>query len=406
MKSILIVEPGEQFCKERFLRELTNNPYEFLLLLNSSPRVATNGWYYQYVPPERVLSVEFRDPEEAARDVRSQLRSRGITISGVTTYYEEAVLVAQAIAVELSLIPITTGDPLALRNKGRMRRQFVSAGLPQPKSISCKTVEEAQRAVRDVGPPCVIKPIQMASSIGVRKVCSSSPDEVRRAFVAANTADIPEEDTRYAYNIESDVLVEEYIPTYQEISCEGFVEGERVHLVAVTKKSLCKEPFFKELGHVSPFDVGNGIRMALESQMDTAAHALKLYSTAFHAEFRLRKDAPPVLVELGARLAGGFIPQLVKLSQGVDMLAGSVQLSCGEPFVPRPAEGGVAAIQFLTSDESVRRFRTAAARIRMLPFVDELALYGDSGTGRLGHIIWTGRDFDDLELSRVKIDGA
>ena len=399
---ILVVEPGSQYFKERFMREFTNSPYELFLLVNSSPRVPKNHWYYRYIPQTHTFSADFRNTREAAQSVSEQLTSLGIHLSGVTTYYEDAVLVAQAIADALSLTPITTGNPLALRNKGLMRLRFSEAGLPQPKSILCRTTREAKEAIRQIGLPCVVKPSQLSASIGVRKLSSGGTD-IDNALRAAFTEDIQEEDTRFAYNIPAEVIVEEYIPTYQEVSCEGLVHAGTVQLLAITKKHLSPEPLFEEIGHTTPYHIADEIKVMLVDQLSRAAESLELYSTAFHAEFRLRHGAPPVLVELGARLPGGFIPQLVRLSQGVDMLGASLRLATGLECNAPPQNIAVAAIRFLQDDATARRFALAAEHIRALTFVDELAIYDGVGLGRRGHVIWTAHNFSDLEDGWEKI---
>lgn len=395
---ILIVDPGPQSGKERFLRELTSNPYEFFLLVNSSPRVPTSRWYSKYIPSTHVISADFRNAQEAAKSVRAQLTAHGIRLSGVTTYYEFAVLIAQAIAEELSLTPITTGDPLPLRNKGLMRLHFSAAGLPQPRSIICRTLKETKQAVEQIGIPCVVKPSQIAASVGVRKV-SSREDDIDSIHNMAFTGDIPEEDIRFSYNIPCEVIVEEYISTYQEISCEGFAQRGRVQILAITRKSLGPEPVFEEIGHATPFQVTDETRRMVEEQLNRAAIALKLYSTAFHAEFRLRPEAPPVLIELGARLPGGFVPQLMRLSQGIDMFQVILQLATEQEYNPVPHKTSVAGIRFFLDEDITRKFAVAAPQIRSLPFVDEATVYQSAGTGRRGHVIWTARDFNELEDS-------
>lgn len=391
---ILIVDPGTKSSKERFLREFTLGQDELFLLINSSPRVPDSRWYLRYIPWTHVFAADFRNPREAAGEVINQLTSSGTRLSGVMTYYEEAILVTQAILDELSLTPITTGDPLALRNKSLMRRRFFVAGLPQPKSILCRTFGEAKEAVRELGLPCVVKPSQMSASVGVRKM--SRETEVDDALHAAFKADILEEDARFAYNIPDEIVVEEYIPTYQEVSCEGLVQKGRVQLLSITKKYLSPEPLFAEVGHATPYGVSDEVRAMLENQLRRAAEALDLYSTAFHAEFRLRREAAPVLVELGARLPGGFIPQLVRLARGVDMLKASLRLAAGLECDELPQNVSVAAIRFLQDDVSARKFASASGPIRALPFVDELAIYSGVGLGRRGHVIWTAPDFDNL----------
>ncbi|HEX7313628.1 MAG TPA: ATP-grasp domain-containing protein [Pyrinomonadaceae bacterium] len=399
---ILVVEPGSQYFKERFIREFTNCPFELFLLVNSSPRIPHSHWYHRYIPQTRVFSADFRNTREAAKSVREQLTAQGIRLSGVTTYYEDAVLVAQAIAEELSLPPITTGDPLALRNKNLMRLRFAEAGLPQPRSILCRTMTEAEGAIRQIGFPCVVKPSQLSASIGVRKI-SSGGTEIDHALRAAFTDDIREEDTRHAYDIPAEIVVEEYIPTYQEVSCEGLVHAGEVQLLAVTRKYLSPEPLFDEIGHATPYQVADEVRATLAEQLSRAADSLKLYNTAFHAEFRLRDGAPPVIVELGARLPGGFIPQLVRLSRGVDMLEASLRLAVGLECNVVPQNIAVAAIRFMQDDATARRFALAADQIRALTFVDEIAIYDGVGLGRRGHVIWTARNFSDMEDGWEKI---
>lgn len=402
---LLVVEPGMQYFKERFLRNFTRSGHELFLLVNSAPRIPINPWYCKYVPHTHIFSSDFRDARQAAKSISNQLTARGIRLSGVTTYYEDAVLVVQAIADQLSLTPITTGDPLALRNKSLMRLRFSSVGLPQPRSILCRTLGEAREAVQLVGFPCVVKPNQLTASIGVRKL-SIKGEDIDNLLYPAFNEDIPEEDARFAYNIPREVLVEEYVPTYQEVSCEGLVKTGRVQLLAITKKYLSPEPLFEEIGHSTPYQATYETRTMLEEQLNKASLALNLYSTTFHAEFRLRAEEPPVLIELAARLPGGFIPQLVRLSHGVDMLKASLQLALGQEFEVVPRRTAVAAIRFLTDDESARKFAAVADRIRALPFVDDLTIYGSAKVGRQGHVIWIGRDDDELQDHWERISEA
>jgi biotin carboxylase len=245
----------------------------------------------------------------------------------------------------------------------------------------------------------------MAASIGVQKVSTDREEEIAEAFNAASTEDITEEDTRHSYDIAPDVVVEEYIPTYQEISCEGFVEAGRLQLVAITKKMLGPEPHFEEIGHVTPYPVPPEIASAVEDQLKKAVKALDLYSTAFHAEFRLRRDLDPVLIEIGARLPGGFIPLLVRLSMGVNMFDAILRLAAGQKYQPVVEENMTAAIKFLLSDDCAQRAVAAADRIRSLPFVRDLAIYGVE-SGRRGHIIWTADAFGEVEDAWNIISGT
>jgi hypothetical protein len=392
---VLIVEPGPQNAKEGFLKAMTRSPFELFLLLNSAPRIIQDPWHLSYIPRDHTLFADFRNPRKAGKAIKDQLRARGLELSGVTTYQEKAVPVTQAIADELALPPITTGDALALRNKSLMRRRFTDVGLPQPRSILCQTPQEGALAVEELGIPCVVKPSQMASSVGVRKI--SSGEEISKAIHLAFEEDNSEEDTRFAYDIPPTVVVEEYVPTYQEVSCEGFVHAGRPQIIAITKKTLGEEPLFEEIGHATPYDISYEIKLVLDDQLSRAARALKLHTTAFHAEFRLRTSAPPILIELGARLPGGLVPHLVRLSLGVDMLRGILELAIGNHFSVSPRVAGVAAVRFFSDEDSARKLDAASRRLRQLPFVDEATAYQHAEIGRRAHVIWTAQDFNQLE---------
>jgi cysteine synthase A len=67
---------------------------------------------------------------------------------------------------------------------------------------------------------------------------------------------------------------------------------------------------------------------------------------AAHVEIRSTKRGP-VVVEINARLAGGMIPELIRLATGVDLLEQQLRAAIGLPVCLKPTRSRHAAIRSL-----------------------------------------------------------
>ena len=105
---------------------------------------------------------------------------------------------------------------------------------------------------------------------------------------------------------------------------------------------------------------------------------------------------------MNPRLAGGMIPDLVRLATGIDLIAATVANVAGQPVALTPSRAEAAAIRFLVADSSgefvAARGLDRAARSAQLV---EVALTRRPGTrlrlensfrDRLGYLISTGQD--------------
>jgi cysteine synthase A len=319
MQAVLVVEEGPGVSKLPFLERMVDSKFEIVLLKNRPSLGTQSEWYQNVLPADKVIEVSFRRPIDVITAVSAYQSRTGITFCGVTTYMEYAVPLVQYLADHLSVPPITSKDPAVLRNKFRMRKALRGCGVPQPRSRLCESRYEACDAVRDIGTPCVIKPVEFFGSEGVQRINVFEPAVIHAAYDHAATVDYPDEYLRYEYNLSPAVVVEEFIPTIQEVSVEGAVTSRVVELVAVTQKttSALPECEFAETAHRVGYSLVGEDQVAIWSNLQSAADELGLVNTAFHAEFRLREGAPPVLIEIGARLAGGLIPHLVEAATGV-----------------------------------------------------------------------------------------
>jgi len=169
--------------------------------------------------------------------------------------------------------------------------------------------------------------------------------------------------------------------------------------VGITRKYLGAPPFFVEIGHDFPAPLPEAAAGELAGFAVRALDALGLGWGAAHVEVK-RTAAGPRVIEVNPRLAGGFIPELVRLARGVDLVAASVAAAVGDEVDLTPEPRGTASIRFLLAVEegtllAVEGMAGAAA----LPGVADVALYLRPGAevtvrgdfrDRAGHVIALG----------------
>ncbi|HLX49758.1 MAG TPA: ATP-grasp domain-containing protein [Streptosporangiaceae bacterium] len=261
-------------------------------------------------------------------------------ISGVAPGFEFYVPLAAAISARLNL----PGLPHAcwVRNKLAMLDRVRMAGERVPRYRSACSPDGAAAAAAQVGVPCVIKPVDSAGSIHVRRV--ESADEARAAFDEF----CRDERLDFGKRTSTHVLVTEYLDG-PEYSVEGLVFQGTITIASVTAKLLGPEPCFVEMGHIVPADIPPATRSRIERYVRSVIRATELTVGPFHCELRV-VGGDPVLIEIAARLPGDHIVDLVEYATGSSLARAAVAAYMGEaPIDGRaPARAPYAGIRFFT----------------------------------------------------------
>jgi biotin carboxylase len=273
------------------------------------------------------------------------------------------------------------------RDKHAMRQRLDRAAVPSARSVIAETLEEAVAAADGLGYPVVLKPRNLGGSIGVVRADSRAEVgalfEVAAKAVFARITALP------------GLLVEEYLDG-PELSVESVVDNGLVHICAVTEKVLGFAPYFEEIGHFCrPFDlerdteVGGVVRQVHE--------ALGITMGVTHCELRLTQSGPRV-VEIGARVAGDRIPELVRLATGVDLIAAAADAAVGKLPAVEATEHRVAGIRMLypEHDGVVERLDVRQATSAELGWYaavgQRVALPPQGYLARLGYLLASGPD--------------
>ncbi|MFE7778452.1 pyridoxal-phosphate dependent enzyme [Streptomyces sp. NPDC057445] len=272
-------------------------------------------------------------------------------LAGVTTTSEFYLEAVASLAASLGLPGNPPAAVAACRRKSATRRLLTDAGLPQPVSVPVTRAAEVPAAVAATGLPCVVKPASDSASTGVLLCTSLEQAQEHTEKLLAITHNVREQ------AVPPEVLVEDVVQG-PEFSAETiFVDGE-LHLVGITRKSVSLPPTFVELRHAFPAPLDGPSSEEIERVVRAAVEAVGLRQGACHTELRLT-TVGPTIIEINARLAGGMIPELIRLAGGPDLLiqhlraaAGlAVELTEGEltptgvAFVTSPVEGHLANLE-------------------------------------------------------------
>lgn len=345
---------------------------------------------------------------KAVCDNATELATRA-DLCAVVPGFEYAVENAAKVAAKLGLRGLDPASAAALRDKSLMKQALIAAGVPVAAGFVVRDDREAQSAAVRTGFPAVVKPLDGAGSVLVRRV--DGPEQLREHLMLARHK--PVEDMGKVLGPR--LLVETYVAG-PEFSVEGFVAGNDVVVTAVTEKRLGPEPHFVEVGHVVEADLDASDRARIEHVAVEAVCALGITVGGFHMEARLGRSGP-VVMEIGARLGGDRIPELVGLVRGWDLHDATLRAFSGMP-VPKPPpiqRDRVAAVRFFTVSTAGRLRNPAqlAGRVGQVAGCEEVHVSAPVGARlepatdfrqRFGHAVIVAPDRAELESRFTQIE--
>ena len=271
------------------------------------------------------------------------------------------------------------------RNKALQRQELLRAGLVTPRFSCVVSLMEARTLLRKVELPVVLKPVVGSGSVGV-KLCFTREDALEHA-----TALLCRKVNERGISVPPGVLVEEYL-WGDEFSIETM--GGKV--IGITKKYVSREPFFVETGHDFPAELSPEIENSIKKTVDKALKALGLMWGPGHIELRWTA-AGPAIIEINPRLAGGFIPTIVFLATGVNLIKETVNLVTGNPVDIRWKSNGYASIRFvIPMQQGTFTKWTGVDEARQVEGVEDVHFYRQTGDrfrihndfrDRVGHVI-------------------
>lgn len=375
-RALLFVESNTSGTGRLFVRAARDLGFRPVLL---TARPEKYAYLSQPGAPE-VIVVSATDEDGLEPLVRERFAD-GAGVAGITSSSEYFIATAAALAARFGLPGPDAAAVRAARDKSWQRRALAAGGLPTPAFRAVASAAEAVAAAREVGFPVVVKPVGGSGSVGVRACADAAEVRAHAASLLAQAGD--GEPPR--------ALVEELIAG-DEFSVEVF--SGRV--IGITRKHLGSPPCFVEAGHDYPAAAPPHVAAALTDAVVRATELLGLGWGPLHWELRVR-DGRAYAIEVNPRLAGGFIPELVRHAEGIDLIRETIRLVAGLPPQVEPARHRHASIRFLFAPAAGRLERVEGMEdARALPGVVDVQLYRETGSGiaihgdfrdRIGHVV-------------------
>jgi ATP-grasp domain len=273
---------------------------------------------------ENVLAVSTRDlgpdvriwrRETLASDVSAAEEAhRARPFSGVLSWREPFVLVATRLAERLHL-PSVLPDPMLARDKLRMK-DALRTSVRAAESIAIRDADLAK--VPEHLFPGVLKPRYAFASICAVRVDDARAlrrelAEKRNKLVTTHL-----ERVDLGAPAEPEFVLESFVGG-SEHTVESFVAEGEVVLQIVSDKRPMVAPHFVETGDVMPSGLDEASRSRIAAVARDAIAALRIRYGWTHAEIKLwRGDA--WVMEIAARMGGGYTRELVQAVYGLDML--------------------------------------------------------------------------------------
>jgi len=293
-------------------------------------------------------------------------------IDGVICVAADAPLTAATVAARLGLPGLSLESARLATDKLAMKQQFQSAGVAVPWFAEIATVQELQRIAIERGRDLVIKPVDSRGSRGVQRV--AQVEDLGRAFALARSHSPTER-----------VMVEQYLPGPQ-VSTESVIVDGVCHTPGFSDRNYeyldRYAPFFIENGGDLPSRLPDEIQGKTRALVARAAAALGVTHGTVKGDIVIH-DGEPTMIELAARLSGGFFcTREIPLNTGVDFIGAAIKLALGEPvtaddLTPRRSDAVVQRYAFPAPGRVMRVGGADAAR--SLPGIAELVVTAKTG---------------------------
>ncbi|ATE54179.1 ATP-grasp domain-containing protein [Actinosynnema pretiosum] len=249
---------------------------------------------------------------------------------GVITFSEAAVVAVAVIAEALGLPTIGREAAVNSRNKLLMRQSHQAGGAPIPGFRHVESLEEAQEAAREFGFPVIVKPTLGAGSHFVFKCDDEAELAEHYAQAAEGIRDL------FWANSEADgidlgpnaLLVESFLDG-KEYLMEAVAWDGEVYLGSVVDRITAEGGTFDDDVHHAPTSMSPRDLAAVHAVVKAGALAQGLRRSVMHAEVRFHRGEP-YLLEIAARVGGGGLDMIARVTADHDPIAAVVDIAAGK----------------------------------------------------------------------------
>ncbi len=227
-----------------------------------------------------------------------------------------AVVVAES-CNKLNLPSVSVTAAKNTNNKIKFRRILKKYGIQNIKFNVVTTKSGAYIATKNIGLPVIIKSIDNSGGRGAKKITNF--DEINDAF-------------KIAQSFSSDkktVLVEEWL-VGDEYSVETIQYKNKSYRLGIADRIFGFNPYPVEIGHVNPSQLDKLSQIKLYELTERVAKVVGVDFGAAKADAMITKDGRFIILEMAARLSGGFHSQYTTpYATGMNIIKAAMDISLG-----------------------------------------------------------------------------
>ncbi|GLR10920.1 carboxylate--amine ligase [Mixta theicola] len=267
-----------------------------------------------------------------------------IGFDAIITTDEASVIATAAVGEALSLPGLTLTSARKSRNKYDMRLAHQQHNAPHPPFQLCDNVEQALQTAETIGYPVIVKPTLGGNAEHVYLIRDAV--SLRQRF-----SQVREANRNYSYcqheaqGIDlgpNSMLVEGYL-SGSEHCVEAWVRDGKAHIGAVADRIAAELEIFDNDLYRTPTTLNPAQMASLQQALQAGVEAQGITHGVVHAEFRFHHGRPFIL-EIAARIGGGSLYKMARLSYGYCPVTAALRIAAGQPLdeMPMTATGRVA----------------------------------------------------------------
>jgi biotin carboxylase len=266
---------------------------------------------------DRIIASTY---DVAATVAAARAYHTGQPLSGVLCLGTDVPLTVASVAAALSLPGISLDAAHLASDKLAMKDRFAARGVPIPWYAPVADAAELRRIVARDGLPLVLKPVDSRGARGVLRLTTAS--DLDAAFAMSQS-----------YSPSARVMVERYLDGPQ-ISTESLMIDGRAHTPGFADRNYEYlerfAPHIIENGGQLPSTLPDEQQRTVRALVEQAALAMDIESGVVKGDIVLH-DGTPYVIELAARLSGGyFCTHEIPLNTGVDLVGAAIRQALGD----------------------------------------------------------------------------
>jgi biotin carboxylase len=311
LPKLLLIEHGGQ-TKEFIFRKIIDQSLELYIACSQIP-----SWLQNYIHPQNIIKTDTYNSVILISDVSAFMVVHNISFTAIGTFWEHTVTQTADLVAAFDLIGISPGAARrSSSNKILMRRYCRQAGIRTPKISVLENIKHLPDALEKNSLPLVLKPIFGNNSYGVVKI-DSTVDIESIVLLSQKTWSFVQEEA--FKNFSGIYLLEEYVAG-SVVTVDGIVQNNRIWIAGMIEVEMGPEPWFTQQANYLPPKLDFEIVELCYEMVRAIIRTLGFDNCGFHCELRITSEGP-VMMEIAARLPGGWILSAYEKAYGIDLVS-------------------------------------------------------------------------------------